>query len=108
MTVRITTIEGKKVKLYPAFNTNAHAHDIEFRRNRLMNEIYASIFPETDEMNRYPRLTSDEVEKAERLVSDLGEILGWIDFPVTYLPYNLYTIAKETILWAGEARGARR
>lgn len=105
MTVRYTMHNGKKTKLYPAFNTEAHQHDIAFRRVRLQNEIYASYFPETDVEGRYPKLTDAEIDKAEKLVDQLTEILEYTSFPVTYLPWDLYQIARETIMWAGCARG---
>lgn len=80
MDTRYATINGKKVKLYPAFRTESHAHDIEFRRNRVMNEL---------DDNR-DSLTSEQYERMEQLVDDLTEILGYISFPTTFLPYNLY------------------
>ena len=106
MAIKTTVIDGKTVKLYPAFNTEAHAHDIEYRRNRLSNEIYATLFPDWDTEGRYTPIK--DLDKAEQLEQDLTEILGWLDWPVTYLPYNLYSIARETITWAGCARGAAR
>lgn len=104
MAIKTIIIDGKPVKHYPAFNTEAHAHDIEYRRNRLQNEIYATICPWSDEENRYPRLSNSEIEQAEKLIEDLTEILSQLDWPVTYLPYRLYAIAKETIAWAGCSR----
>ena len=95
MDIKTTTINGKTVKLYPAFRTEEHAHDIEFRRNRVMNEL---------DDNR-DSLTTEQYEKMEKLVDDLTEILEYISFPTTFLPYNLYQVARETINWAAGARG---
>lgn len=92
MAVKTVRYNGKLVKAYPAFNTEAHAHDIEFRYNRLHNEIWED------------KYRGKELEEAEKMVDDLGEILSWLDWPVTYLPYNLYQLARETILWADMAR----
>lgn len=94
MNIKYTTINGKQVKLYPAFRTESHAHDIEFRRNRVMNELD----------DKRDSLSSEQYGRMEQLVDDLTEILGYISFPVTFLPYNLYQVARETINWAAEAR----
>ena len=104
MTVRYETINGKRVKLYPAFNTNAHGHDIEFRRNRIMNEIDATLRPSTDPEGRYKPLTDAQMMQAEKLQAQLTQILEYLDFPTTYLPWELYQVARETIGWAGGAR----
>lgn len=94
MELKTAMYNGKKVKLYPAFRTEAHAHDIEFRRNRLKNEIWDNI-------------NDPHYDEKSDLIDSLDEILNWISFPVTYLPYPLYKIAKETIAWAGCTRGCK-
>lgn len=98
MAIRTIKKDGKTVKLYPAFNTQAHAHDIEFRRTKISNQLYdAVVFGDGS-------MTEKEVDEAEKVLDDLTEILSMIDFPITYLPYRLYVVAKETILWADCAR----
>lgn len=96
-TLRTATINGKQVKLYPAFNTEKHAHDIEFRYNRVSIELHdAAVSSEA---------TARDIERLEKLHDDLSEILHWVSYPLTYLPYNLYLVAKESIAWAGMTRG---
>lgn len=85
--LKTMNINGKAVKLYPAFRTESHAHDIEYRRNKALNEL-------DEHWN----------EKTAQLVDELTEILEFISFPMTFLPYNLYKTARETIEWAAMAR----
>ena len=94
MATRTETVNGKKVKLYPAFNTEAHAHDIEYRRNKLSNEM----------VDLRDELTADEMEQMEKLEDQLTEILERITFPMTYLPWELYCVARDTIGWAATMR----
>lgn len=95
-TLKTAIINGKQVKLYPAFNTERHAHDIEYRYNKVSNELYDACISKES--------TVQQVERLEKLQDELSEILHWVSYPLTYLPYDLYKVAKETIVWASEAR----
>lgn len=97
MAIRTAVIDGKTVKLYPAFRTEAHAHDIEFRRNRVLNDLD----------DRRDELSDDECERMENLADALTDILCQLSYPITYLPWNLYQIARESIGWAGGMREMR-
>lgn len=95
----IKMIDG--IKCYPAFRTETHAHDIEYRRNKVMNEL-------DDAHYGMCEITPEYEEYLEGLEEKLTDILMRISFPITYLPWELYQIARETIGWAGEARSSRR
>lgn len=85
------------VKHYPAFRTEAHAHDIEYRRNKALNEL-------DDAHHGVFELTAEQEDRLEKLADQLTEILQRISFPTTYLPWDLYKVARDTIGWAAEAR----
>ena len=91
--------DGKKVKLYPAYNTENHSHDIEFRFNRCKNTMYGM------EMGDI-KWDDETYDKLEELCDRLDEIRNYDGnfYPMTYLPYPLYELAKETIAWADNER----
>ena len=100
MDLKTVVYNGKKVKLYPAYNCEKHAHDIEFRYNRCKNIMY-------DMENGDTEWIDDTYDKLEKLSDALDEIRSFEGnfYPMTYLPYPLYELAKETIAWAGLERG---
>ena len=87
------------VKHYPAFNTEAHAHDFEYQRNHAMNTL-------DDAHYGLIELTAAEEAELERTVEKTEAVLARLSWPLTYLPWDLYKFAKETIAWAGCARDA--
>ena len=87
------------VKHYPAFGTEAHAHDFEYQRNHALNTLDDAHHGEIE-------LTAAEEAELERTVEMAEAILARLAWPVTYLPWPLYQAARETIAWAACARGA--
>ena len=93
----IRVING--VKHYPAFNTEAHAHDFEYQRNHALNTL-------DDAHIGLIELSAAEEEKLEDTIEKAEAVLSMLSFPVTYLPWHLYQFARETIAWAGCSRDA--
>ena len=89
----------KGIKCYPAFNTEAHAHDFVYQRNRALNILDDARHGEID-------LTPGQEAELEATVEKVEAVLAWLAWPVTYLPWPLYQFARETIAWAGCARDA--
>ena len=85
------------MKKYP-FSLNRHAHDLEFRRNRAMNELYDK------QMNN--TLKDGEEERFQKLIDDLAEIL--LTFPdgnnVVWITGKQYGLARESVAWAEAMR----
>ena len=102
MRIIVSIYHGKKVKFYPAYNTERHSHDIEFRYNRCRNVMSDMEMGEI-------KWNDDVYDKLEKLSDVLNEIRSFDGncYPMTYLPYELYIVAKETIAWAGAERGTR-
>lgn len=88
------------MKLYP-FSVQKHAHDIEFRRNRVKNIIY-------DILSGEIKATNAELERLEKLLDDLNDLLLAVmnsrDGRIAYLTGKQIGLAKETVLWAGTQR----
>lgn len=80
-------------KKYP-FSLRKHAHDLEFRRNRALNEWF-----DTEDENKKDRL--------QKLIDDLADIL--LTFPdnrgVIWLTGKEYGLAIESVNWAQANRG---
>ena len=87
-------------KMYP-FSVTKHAHDIEFRRNRVKNEI-------CDFENGNSSLNKDSFEQLINLESDLTELLLAMhdsnNGRVCYLTGKQIGLAKETVAWACNMR----
>lgn len=87
-------------KLYP-FSTQKHAHDVEFRRNRVFCIL-------CDARSGEIEMTSDELDKLEdlhdRLTDLLEAVLNSRDGRVCYLTGPQIALAKECVAWAGETR----
>ena len=91
-----------KSKLYP-FSAQKYAHDIEFRRNRVKNELYDA------QMDRnFDAALLDMMEElADQLTDLLSAILGTCrDGRIAYLTGQQIGLAKETVIWAAEQRAA--
>lgn len=88
------------MKLYP-FSTAKHAHDIEFRRNRVKNEIYDVISGELKvSEDEFVRMCDLEAELTDLLVA----VLNSSDGRVCYLTGEQIGLAKECVLWAAGNR----
>ena len=87
------------VKCYPAFNTEAHAHDFEYQRNHALNTL-------DDAHHGLIDLTPEQEENLEETVKKVEDILSRLSWPLTYLPWPLYQFAKETMAWASCSRDA--
>ena len=82
------------------FSFAKHAHDIQFRINRLQNTLddawYGNI-----------KLSGEQVEKMEKEIEDLNEVLNcWDGRPASKIPANLYGVAQNAVTWARETRSA--
>lgn len=87
-------------KRYP-FNAEKYAHDIEFRRNRAKNELSDKRFDN--------KLTAGEEARYNRLIDDLGDLLGTIMWTkdyrgIAWLTGKEYGLAKECVGWAAAMR----
>lgn len=89
-------------KLYP-FSVQKHAHDIEFRRNRVFIEMR-----EIEDGER--KLPLEEIERMELLYDDLTELLEAVmdsrDGRIAYLTGKQIGLAKECVAWARERRAS--
>ena len=87
-------------KLYP-FSVAKHAHDIEFRRNRVKNEL-------GDYFNGELKLNDEEFNKLceleEKLTELLEAVLNNSNGRVCYLTGEQIGLAKECVLWANNKR----
>lgn len=91
------------VKHYPAFNTETRAHDFEYARNHALNTL-------DDARYGLIEITAAEEAGLEETVEKAEAVLARLSWPLTYLPWELYKFAKETIDWAACSRdsAARR
>lgn len=90
-----------KKKLYP-FSATKHAHDIEFRRARVKNELYEAIQLKG---NRLVCVISDEEYKAmEMLEEQLDNLIGYMHEGVVWLDGKHYALAQECVAWAATQR----
>lgn len=93
----IKIINGEKC--YPAFNTEARAHDFEYARNHALNTLDDARYGQIE-------LTPQQEAELEATVEKAEAVLSRLSWPLTYLPWDLYKFAKETIGWAACARDA--
>ena len=89
-----------KTKLYP-FSAQKHAHSIEFRRNRIYNEMRDMEAGEIpwDEA-KYDAMN----ELHEQLTDLLSEVMFSGDGRVAWLTGKQIGLAKETVAWASDSR----
>ena len=84
------------------FSTRKHAHDIEFRRNRLKNEISAV-------ENGEVKVDKQTYFKMIDLLDELTELLEAVLYNgngiVCELTGKQYGLAVETVGWANSQRG---
>lgn len=89
-------------KMYP-FSTAKHAHDIEYRRNRVKNEI-------CDYFEGELELSDVEFEKLckleEELTALLLSVMNSADGRVCYLTGKQIGLAKECVMWAESRRAS--
>ena len=90
------------MKLYPA--SLNYAHDVEFRRNRAKNEL-------NDDYTNNGTMTEAEINEAEKLVDELGELLMQLtntrDGRIAYIEGKYIPLYRETQAWAANARARR-
>ena len=87
------------MKMYP-FSVQKHAHDIEFRRNRVKNTIDAI------HMKKF-FCTEENLQKLYVLEEKLTDLLLAImsgNGVVCYLTGEQIALAKESVLWANDTR----
>lgn len=87
-------------KLYP-FSTAKHAHDIEYRMNRVKNEL-CDYFEGTIELSDAEFEKLCELEEA--LTDLLLSVMNSADGRVSYLTGKQIGLAKECVLWAESRR----
>lgn len=87
-------------KLYP-FSTAKYAHDIEYRRNRVKNEL-CDYFD--GELNLSDEEFNQLCELEESLTELLQAMLNSCDGRVCYLTGEQISLAKECVLWAANRR----
>lgn len=86
------------MKKYP-FSLSKHGHDIEFRIARIKNV--------RDDMRDAGTMTAELEIRADKTLDTMYEILSY--YPqngIVWLPGNLYSVARETAVWASETRAA--
>ena len=86
-------------KLYP-FSTAKHAHDIEYRLNR----VYIEMREQEDDRN-YKENYNELCDLHEALLDLLQAVLNSSDGRVCWLTGKQYGLAKECVLWASCKRG---
>ena len=80
------------------FSFSKHAHDLEFRRNRLKNTI-------DDILMGGGKVDWSAIEKMEKEIDDINEIFTyWDGRPASKIPARLYGVAKNATLWASNTR----
>lgn len=88
------------MKKYP-FSLRKHAHDLEFRRYRAMNELGDKIISNS--------LKPGEEERFQKLIDDLADIL--LTYPdgngIIWITGKQYGLAKESVGWAESMRTSR-
>ena len=89
------------MKLYP-FSAHKHAHDIEFRKNRIANEVHDMEIGLTEWNDVW-------YERAQELLDNLRDLLSAVlgscrDGRIAYITGPQIALAKETVLWAAEQR----
>ena len=89
-------------KLYP-FSGTKHAHDIDFRRSRVKNELAEAIQLKG---NRLVCVISDEeYEALEKLEEQLDDLIGYMHDGVVWLDGKRWSLAQDCVLWAACMRG---
>ena len=90
-------------KLYP-FSVQKHAHDIEFRCNRVFCEMHDMEVGETPyEARKYARMSDMRDELDDLLMA----VLNSRDGRIAYLTGKQIGLAKETVIWADSERSNR-
>lgn len=91
----------KKPKLYP-FSGTKHAHDIDFRRSRVKNELYEAIQIRN---GKAVCVISDKDYKAlEALEARLDDLMDYMHEGIVWLDGERYALAQECVGWAAGMR----
>lgn len=94
----------RKVKLYP-FSGTRHAHDIDFRRARVKNELSEAV--QFDGKRWVCKVSDEEYAAMERLEAQLDDLIGYMHEGIVWLDGKRWALAQECVLWAACMRGAR-
>ena len=94
----------RKVKLYP-FNGTKHAHDIEFRRARVKNELCEAIQVKGNRL--VCKISDEEYAALENLEERLDDLIGYMHEGIVWLDGKRWALAQDCVLWAACVRGAR-
>lgn len=94
----------RKVKLYP-FSGTKHAHDIDFRRARVKNELADAI--EVRGGRLVCKVSDEEYAALERLEEQLDDLIGYMHEGVVMLDGKHWALAQECVCWAAGMRGAK-
>ena len=91
-------------KLYP-FSGTKHAHDIDFRRNRVHNEIAQAIADTRIENGRVIcPVDRKTFEAMEELAARLDDLILYMHEGVVWLDGKRWALANECVNWAAMTR----
>lgn len=94
----------RKVKLYP-FSGTKHAHDIEFRRVRVKNELSEAV--QFDGKRFVCKISDEEYAALENLEERLDDLIGYMHEGIVWLDGKRWELAQDCVLWAACMRGVR-
>lgn len=89
------------MKMY-YFSFAKHAHDLEFRKNRLLN-IIDSMYMNDGEY----KYDAESIERMEKEIDMIRDIFRyWDGRPASKIPANLYGLAVDIVTWASNTRAS--
>jgi len=91
-----------KVKLYP-FSGTKYAHDIDFRRARVKNELAEAI--RLYDGHLVCIIGDEEYEDLKSLEERLDDLIGYMHEGVVWLDGKRWALAQECVVWAACMRG---
>ena len=94
----------RKVKLYP-FSGTKHAHDIEFRRARVKNELCEAV--QFNGKSWECKISDEEYAALENLEERLDDLIGYMHEGIVWLDGKRWELAQDCVLWAACMRGVR-
>ena len=94
----------RKVKLYP-FSGTKHAHDIEFRRARVKNELCEAVSFNGERWEC--KISDEEYASLENLEERLDDLIGYMHEGIVWLDGKRWELAQDCVLWATCMRGMR-
>ena len=87
----------RKVKLYP-FSGTKHAHDIEFRRARVKNELCEAVSFNGERWEC--KISEEEYAALENLEERLDDLIGYMHEGIVWLDGKRWELAQDCVLWA--------